>query len=152
MMVDVIEATVGGWTSQNTMLVFDLPDWQVNILQRDISEKLKSSRVTEIYIADKITDLYAVPHAVAILNFSNLQYSEQLDYFEHWRECSSPMVLNEQEMAEIDDPELVAQMQRGSIMPLTFIMNFSLQVKITDTKLFINKDIFAELEMLKMLY
>lgn len=121
-----------GLSCRNTILAYGLPEWQLAMLA-EISDRISKGRL-KLCVSNCFTDLYAVPHFLAFLNFAGVQPEEQAAYREFLKEAA--------ELFELDG-------ERIGGLPPTYIFNCDLrQGKIANVM--VNSCIFAEPEKLRL--
>lgn len=128
-------------SSKNTILAYRLDDCQISLLREVIKQKRINGRELVVYDTDEFTDLYAIPHFMAFVNLAGEVEEDCRDYWAYWEECRESGDVPEELREELD----------GIRMPLTYVFNCSITGISEGNYLFINRDIFADRERLRLM-
>lgn len=96
-MLDIVENFLGtGYSFYSTILGFGLTEQQIALLEDCVRNKRTLDKVASrekpirIYATDEITDIYAIPFFLAIINFEAIEVEEKHELFAFWEECCEP--------------------------------------------------------------
>jgi hypothetical protein len=133
-----------GLSSINTILTYQLEEWQLNCLCESIKVKQIKDRALKVFIADDFIDIYATPYFLAFLNFRSASEVDMQGFFEYWRECLQPL-----------SPELARELEKeidlaDLKMSPTYVFNCQgLNVE-KKPYLFVDSDIFSNHDKLRL--
>lgn len=81
----------------STILAFGLNEIQINMLHTIVKNKKTYDKVVhrekeiKIYVADDITEIYAIPYFMAFINKNALTEEDLQDLIGLWQECAEPL-------------------------------------------------------------
>ncbi len=127
---------------RNTILAYCLENDQIARLRTIVKGKTVKGYNLIVYATDVFTDLYAIPHFIAFINFKGVSEEDQDNYWSYWKECSQPLPddLDEETFADLKD----------LVQPLTYIFNCRAADIKNDSRLFLNTDILNHPRQLRL--
>jgi hypothetical protein len=128
--------------SRNTILAYCLENDQIALLRNIVKGKTVKGYNLIVHDTNVFTDLYAIPHFIAFINFEGVSEEDQENYWSYWRECTEPLPddLDEEIYAELKD----------LVQPLTYIFNCRAADIKNDSRLFLNTDILNHQSQLRL--
>lgn len=129
-------------TYRNTILAYCLEDDQLTLLQNIAKGKKVKGYNLIVYDTEVFTDLYAIPHFIAFINFAGVSEADQDDYWSNWWEYTEPS-------PDDLDEEIYAAL-KDLVQPLTYIFNCRLTNTKNDSRLFLNTDVFNHKRKLQL--
>lgn len=126
----------------NTILAYRIELDKVALLRDIVKSKKVGKRNLVVHDTDVFTDLYAIPHFIAFINFDGVPEEDQGNFWSFWKECTEPLPddFEEETYAEFKD----------LVQPLTYIFNCSASDIKKDSRLFLNTDILNHPRQLRL--
>lgn len=112
-MFDFSDDMSEGYSFYSTILCFGLNKQQIKILEDCIKNKrtmdkfVHREKSIRILVTDEITDIYAVPFFLAVINFKDIEAEDEKELFEFWKECSEPDLLEVGETVNNDQKFII---------------------------------------------
>lgn len=130
-----------GISRKERILTYGLEDWQLDLLSEVVKVEKIKDRELEIFVSEEFTDIFAIAHFMAFLNFAAVQEKDQQMFLSYWLECTDT------DRSEIPDEFLDDLNTR---MPLTYILNCGLNEIIKMPYLFFDNKIFENKSKLRL--
>lgn len=127
---------------RNTILAYCLEKDQIALLRNIVKGKTVNGRKLIVYATDDFTDLYAIPHFIAFINFEGVPAEDQDNYWSYWKEFNEPL-------SDDLDEEIYAEL-KDVVQPLTYIFNCRAADMKNDSRLFLNTDILNHQRQLRL--
>lgn len=110
-----IEDRANSLSYNNIILAYCLENDQIALLQNIVKGKTVKGYNLIVYATDVFTDLYAIPHFIAFINFAGVTEEDQDSYWSYWQESSRPL-------PDDLDEEIVTELKE-IVQPLTYVFN-----------------------------
>ena len=137
-MFEKIEDLRYGMSRKERILTYGLEKWQLDLLSEVVKVKKIKDRELMIFVSEEFTDIFAIPHFMAFLNFTNVQEDDRQTFLSYWMECT--------------DQEISEEFSHGldTRMPLTYILNHGSNEIIKTPNLFFENRIFEDKSKLRL--
>lgn len=126
---------------RNTILAYCLENDKIALLRNIVKGKIVNGRKLKVYATDDFTDLYAIPHFIAFINFAGVSEEDQNNYWSNWWESSEPL-------PDDFDEEIYTE-SKDLVQSLTYVFNCR-PPDIENSRLFLNTDIFNHHTQLRL--
>lgn len=140
--MSLIEDRANSLSYNNIILAYCLGNDQIALLQNIVKGKTVKGYNLIVYATDVFTDLCAIPHFIAFINFAGVKEEDQDSYWSYWQACSQslPDDLDEEIIAELID----------IVQPLTYVFNCRAVDMKNNSRLFLNTDILNHPRKLRL--
>lgn len=131
----------------STILTFRLNEYELARLKKcmknikTFDKNLRREVKIKVYIADEITEIYAIPHFMAFINFASIENEDKQALFEFWKECEEPLPPESAEY-EYDLKDLKN--------PITYILNYHEKPEYNISDIYFNDNILNDSEKLRL--